>query len=115
MSVAEGEPFLKYETHKGQMLFLTLEDARRRLPDLSPFGFLMKGTRNEVNYGLSDLPILVVFNDGTVIDMERRIGGSDPASDGTVEFQWSYSSHGVLLDAKEITELRIRDTVIPIN
>ena len=82
---------------------------------ISPFGFLMKGTRNEENYELSDLPVLAVFNDGTVIDMELRTGGSDPASDGTVGFDWSYSSHGILLDAREITELRIGDTVIPIN
>ena len=82
---------------------------------ISPFGFLMKGTRNEESYELSNLPVLAVFNDGTVIDMELRTGGSDPADDGTVGFDWSYSSHGVLLDAREITEVRIGDTVIPIN
>ena len=81
---------------------------------ISPFGLSMKGTRNEESYELSDLPVLAVFNDGTVIDMELRTGGSAPESDGTVGFDWSYSSHGVLLDAREITELRIGDTVIPV-
>ena len=31
LSVAEGEPFLKHETHKGQVLYLALEDSLLRL------------------------------------------------------------------------------------
>ena len=31
MSVAEGEPFLKHETHRGQVLYLALEDSLLRL------------------------------------------------------------------------------------
>ena len=31
LSVAEGEPFLKHETHRGQVLYLALEDSLLRL------------------------------------------------------------------------------------
>ncbi len=82
---------------------------------ISPFGVVLKGTRNERSIESTDLTVLAVFNDGTVTDMAGRTGGSDITSDGMTEFTSSFSSHGVLLDAREITELRIGDTVIPVN
>ena len=86
--------------------------------NISPFGILLNGTADESINEITELPnstVIVVFNDGTVTDMAGKRGGSDPAGDGTVKYQMSYSSHGILLDAREITELRIGDTVIPVN
>ena len=57
-----------------------------------------------------DLPILAVFSDGSVIDLHRKGSGACEH-----EFYSLYVTHGVLLDAREITALRIGDTVIPIN
>ena len=86
--------------------------------NISPFGILLKGTANESMNEMTKLPaptVIVVFDDGTVTDMAGKRGGSDPDGDGAVRYHMSYSSRGILLDAREITELRIGDTVIPVN
>jgi hypothetical protein len=76
---------------------------------ITPFMIRIEGRSLESVRAL-DLPILAVFSDGSVIDLHRK--GSVACEH---EFYSLYVTHGVLLDAREITELRIGDTVIRIN
>lgn len=83
---------------------------------ITPLGIVLKGAGSDENNGLDiTQPLLVVFKDGTVTDITGSMGESDQTDDGMYEFKYSYYSNGILLDAREITELRIGDAVIPIN
>lgn len=57
-----------------------------------------------------DETIIAVFSDGTVLDLY-----AGKSLCGEYQFITNYRSGGILLDAREITELRIGDIVIPIN
>ena len=82
---------------------------------ISPFGIIISGTSDDGQNSGQGLPIIAVFNDGTVTDISHRMGGGNANDDGSFDFVTSFSSNGVLLDAREMTELRIGDAVIPIN
>ena len=76
---------------------------------ISPFTVRIEGDSTD-NTVFFDNNIIATFSDGTVYDLYP---GRKSAGDGS--FFSYYSSRGILLDAREITELRIGDTVIPIN
>ena len=76
---------------------------------ISPFGISIEGkTVEQVNS--FRFPVIVVFSDGSAADLY-----TSGTSAGCQTFSSQYPSGGILLDAREITELRIDDVTIPIN
>lgn len=76
---------------------------------ISPFLLRLEGTSVESVRAVRT-PILAVFRDGTVIDLHRSGSGACKH-----EFYSHYFTKGILLDAREIKELRIGDAVIPVS
>lgn len=86
-----------------------------RRVSIAPFGVVISGTSDARLNGGYEKPLIAVFRDGSVLDLMSHGGETYPDGSGGWEFTQSFSFRGVLLDAREIAEIRIGDFTVPIS